>query len=146
VLSESASRAHHGAPPDGDHRPAVGRLGEQLAAAHLARLGFAVLARNVRTAAGEIDLIAFDGDTLAFIEVKTRSSRSRSGADAPGDETPLAGLRRAQRARLRRAALAWLSERHDERPRARLLRFDAVGVLVDGRGRLLRLDHLEGAW
>ena len=47
-----------------DPRRARGRLGEDLAAAHLQRLGFRVLARNARTRYGEIDLIAFDGHTL----------------------------------------------------------------------------------
>ena len=57
-----------------DPRRALGRLGERLAAAHLQRLGFAILARNVRTRHGEIDLIAFDGEALVFVEVKTRRS------------------------------------------------------------------------
>jgi hypothetical protein len=51
----------------GDPRRALGSLGEQLAEAHLGRLGFSVLERNVRTRHGEIDLIAFDGSTLVFI-------------------------------------------------------------------------------
>ena len=58
-------------PPRVDRRHALGRHGEQLAEAHLARLGFSTLARNVRSRAGEIDLIAFDGETLVFAEVKT---------------------------------------------------------------------------
>lgn len=53
------------APPK-DPRHALGRLGEQLAATHLERLGFAILARNARTRYGEIDVIAFDGQTLVF--------------------------------------------------------------------------------
>jgi hypothetical protein len=42
-------------------------------------------------------------------------------------------------------AARWLVERR-ERPRAQELRFDVVGVTLDGRGRLVRLDHLEGAF
>ena len=45
----------------------MGRLGEELAAAHLSRLGFSELERNARTRHGEIDLIAFDGRTLVFV-------------------------------------------------------------------------------
>ena len=48
--------------------------------------------------------------------------------------------------RLRRLAVAWLSEQRDDRPTAREIRFDAIGVTVDARDRLLRLDHLEAAW
>jgi putative endonuclease len=133
--------------PDGRGR--LGRLGEELAAAHLERLGFAVLARNVRTRHGEIDLIAFDGSTLVFAEVKTRRSlRRREALDAHHD--PLASLRPRQLLRLRRLALAWLSSERSGigsgRPTAETIRFDALGVLVDERDRLLRLDHLEGAW
>ncbi len=62
----------------------LGRLGEELAAAHLRRLGFATLARNVRTRHGEIDLIVFDGRTLAFVEVKTRLARSVGQPLGPG--------------------------------------------------------------
>ena len=123
---------------------AVGALGEELAAAHMRRLGFAVIARNVRTPRGEIDLIA----------VRPANARVRRGQDPPcagrasaGAATgePLVWLRASQRARIRRSASAWLAEAAS-RPRARVLRFDAIGVLVDRRGRLLRLDHLEGAW
>jgi putative endonuclease len=129
-----------------DGRRSLGLLGEELAAAHLERLGFTVLARNVRTRHGEIDLIAFDGRTLVFAEVKTRRS---CGARTPPE--PLTGLGPRQRVRLRRLAVAWLScERRDGerriRPAARTIRFDAVGVVTDAGGRLVRLDHLEGAW
>jgi putative endonuclease len=119
--------------------PLIGRCGERLAAAHLERLGLRVIARNVRVGAGEIDLIAFDGRTLVFAEVKT--ARARRGA--PG--VPLERLGVAQRMRLRRAAVRWLAE-SPARPAARAIRFDAIGVLIDGRGRLVGLEHLEGAW
>jgi putative endonuclease len=133
-----------GRPVDG--RRALGALGEELAAAHFRRLGFSVLARNVRTRRGEIDLIAFDGATLVFAEVKTRRARRPRDRPIPPEEEPLSTLRRAQRARLRGLALAWLSEQARVRPSARTIRFDAVGVIVDRRERLVRLDHLEAAW
>jgi putative endonuclease len=123
----------------------VGRLGEDLAAAHMTRLGFSTLARNVRTRSGEIDLIVFDGRTLVFAEVKTRCVRDGERGIRP-DQEPLPWLRPRQRARVRRLAVAWLSDASHERPTARTVRFDAVGVIIDGRGRLLRLDHVEGAW
>jgi putative endonuclease len=126
-----------------DQRRALGRLGEELAAAHLQRLGFAMLRRNVRTRHGEIDLIAFDGRTLAFVEVKTRRLSARG---LRPDQEPLAWLRPRQRARLRRLAVAWLARERHIRPSAHTIRFDAVGVIVDCNNRLLRLDHLEGAW
>jgi putative endonuclease len=58
----------------------------------------------------------------------------------------VSGLGPRQRSRLRAAAVAWLCDRGRPHPRAALIRFDAVGVTVDGSGRLLRLEHLEAAW
>jgi putative endonuclease len=129
----------------GDPRRALGRRGEQLAAQHLQRLGFAPLACNQRTRYGEIDLIAFDGRTLVFAEVKTRRANVGPRGSRQGQQ-PLAGLRPRQRARLRRLATAWLADAEQARPTARTIRFDAIGVTLDSRCRLLRLDHLEGAW
>ena len=99
----------------------------------------------MRTRYGEIDLIAFDGRTLVFVEVKTRRVNAGAITGRP-DQQPLAWLRRRQRARLRRLATAWLSSEERVRPTARMIRFDAVGVTVDTKGRLLRIDHIEGAW
>jgi putative endonuclease len=132
-------------PAHRDHRRRLGRLGEDRAIAHFQRLGFRLLARNVRTREGEIDLIAFDGQTLVFAEVKTRRvSEPHPGYGAGQD--PLAGLRARQRKRLRGLAAAWLREQPAARPRASTIRFDAIGVLIDARGGLRRLEHLEGAW
>jgi len=124
----------------------LGRLGEELAAAHLERLGFALLDRNARTRHGEIDLIAFDGRTIIFVEVKTRRVLGSPRRHTGPEEHPLAGLRHRQRARLRRLATAWLCDESHTRPTAHTIRFDAVGVLVDRTGALVRLDHVEGAW
>jgi putative endonuclease len=130
---------------DADPRHVLGRLGEELAQAHFQRLGFTVLGRNERTRFGEIDLIVFDGSTIVFVEVKTSRAR-RHRPNGHSSETPLARLGEQQRARLRRLASAWLSDQSRTRPTARTLRFDAVGVLVDGVGKLVALDHIENAF
>jgi putative endonuclease len=144
VTSGSSSKPSSSGTPREDPRRALGRLGEQLAGAHLERLGFVVIERNARTRHGEIDLIAFDGHSLVFAEVKSRRSRRRWQL-AP-EEQPLAWLRRSQRARLRRLAAAWLHQESRRRPTAHAIRFDAIGVIVDEADRLLCLDHIEGAW
>lgn len=131
------------APHDG--RRALGRAGEDLAVVHFRRLGFVVVARNVRTRHGEIDLIVFDGQALVFVEVKTRRASNRRRGLCPEDQ-PLAWLKFSQRTRLKRLACAWLYENTQARPKAQMIRFDAVGVILDGSDRLLRLDHIEGAW
>jgi putative endonuclease len=145
VRSEGTPLPLHRRPSEADGRRALGRLGEEIAAAHLRGLGFTVLERNVRTGAGEIDLIAFDGLTLVFAEVKTRCIRAGQQL-IRADQEPLCGLGGRQRARLRRLAAAWLRENKQSRPSARDIRFDAVGVILDGSGVLRRLDHVEGAW
>ena len=55
-----------------DTRRTTGVKGEEEAARFLTRSGYAILDRNVRTRAGEIDLVAKEGKTLVFVEVKTR--------------------------------------------------------------------------
>jgi len=128
-----------------DPRRALGRRGEELAAAHLKRLGFIPLGHNERTRYGEIDLIAFDGRTLVFVEVKTRRMDARQGPPRP-DQQPLIWLSPRQRIRLRSLAIAWLTDEKHIRPIAHTIRFDAIGVTIDSQNRLLRLDHIEGAW
>jgi putative endonuclease len=120
-----------------DPRHHLGRLGEQLALDHLERLGYALVARNHRTRFGELDLVVSDDRALVFVEVKTRR------ASRPG--RPWENLHDAKRAQVRRMAAAFLAEVRD-RPRAAELRFDAVGVTLDPQGRMVALEHLEGAF
>lgn len=105
-----------------DRRPHIGRLGEDLAAGYVQRLGWHVLDRNWRTRAGELDIIADAGDTLVVVEVKTRATRSF------GD--PVAAVTPAKLARMRRLAGDWLSgqDRH-----WREIRFDVISVELDQR-------------
>jgi putative endonuclease len=122
----------------GDLRPQLGRLGEQLAAEHLIRRGFQIVERNYRTRWGELDIVAYDGSTLAFCEVKTRR------LSAPG-RSPLESVHALKRSKVRKMAARWLIERTD-RPYADNVRFDAIGVTLDISGRLVSLEHLEGAF
>lgn len=128
--------------PSSDPRRGVGRRGEDIALAHLEALGYEALARNHRTRQGEIDLIVFGQRVLVFVEVKTRVLRRRPGP-GPSPDSPLEGIRSRQRLRLRRLVAAWLSEQQ-ARPSAREIRVDAIGIVLDGDGRLIRLDHVEG--
>ena len=79
-----------------------------------------------------------DGSTLVFVEVKTRRATG-SG------RSPWEALHERKRTQVRRMAAAYLADVQD-RPRAVELRFDAVGVVIDAHGRLVRLDHLEAAF
>jgi putative endonuclease len=121
-----------------DSRAQLGRLGEQLAADHLIRRGFEIVERNYRNRWGELDIVAFDGSTLAFCEVKTRR------VIAP-DRRPLESVHTLKRSKVRKMAGRWLIER-TQRPYAENIRFDAIGVTFDSAGRLVSLEHLEGAF
>jgi putative endonuclease len=102
-----------------------GRAGEDAAAALLEAAGYRIVARNVRLPGGEIDIIARDGDTVVFVEVKARASRSFGSA--------LAAVDARKRATLRRIAGDWLQI---AAPRARA-RFDVV-TFYRGRPTLHR--------
>ena len=121
-----------------DLRQHLGRIGEDLALAHLERLGYALVARNHRTRYGELDLVVFDGTTLVFVEVKTRRASARR-------TRPMGGADERKRRQVRRMAAAFLLE-VTRPPALPDLRFDAIGIVIDAHGKLVRLDHLEAAF
>ncbi len=121
-----------------DARHHLGQLGERVAAEHLERRGFRIIERNYRTRWGELDIVAYDGSTLAFCEVKTRRMSA-------GEGNPLDAVGTLKRSRVRKMAGRWLIERSD-RPYAQSLRFDAIGVTFDRSGQLAGIEHLEGAF
>ena len=89
--------------------------------------GWQIVERNARTRFGELDIVALDGRTLVFVEVKA----GRAGS-AFGPERPVLGVDRRKQLRVRRLATAWMSERRDA-PRYAEIRFDAIGVTFDRR-------------
>lgn len=97
-----------------DPRRAFGQRGEDAAAEYLRRRGFEILARNVRTPLGEIDLVALDDEVVVFVEVKAR--RGAGGLEA-------VDLRKQRK--LSRLAMAFLSRAGWSSRRAR---FDVVAV------------------
>jgi putative endonuclease len=101
-----------------------GKLGEDLAHRLLQRHGYTVVARNYRPPAGggEIDLIGWDGNRLAFVEVKTRANLDFGPPDAAVDEEKRTFLRRAARDYARRAGVSW-----------ELVRFDQVNIVLEPR-------------
>ena len=110
----------------------VGRYGETVAATYLTEAGWEVLDRNWRGSAGEVDIVALDGDDLVVVEVKTRTG--------DGFGHPAEAVTPVKLARLRRLAGQWLAA-HDLHPRG--VRVDVVAVLAR-RGGALRVEHLRG--
>lgn len=109
-----------------------GRAAEDAALHTLQAAGLRLVARNVRSRGGEIDLIMRDGETLVFVEVRSRRSRSHGGA--------LASIDARKQQRMVHAARSWLARnpRDNDRP----MRFDVLAYEGDEDARWLR-DVLE---
>jgi putative endonuclease len=121
-------------------RQRIGRAAEDLVAARLARSGWEIVERNARTRFGELDIVARDGRTLVFVEVKAGRAGSSSGP-----ERPVLGVNRRKQQRIRRLATAWMGERRDA-PYYGEIRFDAVGVTFDSAGRAVDVEHIRAAF
>ena len=106
---------------------ASGRRGEDLAHRFLRRQGFTIVARNYRLAAGdaEADLIAWDGDRLVFVEVKSRESGDYGPPERAIGEAKRAHLVRVAREYTRKTLIPW------ER-----VRFDVVTVVFTRPARI----------
>jgi putative endonuclease len=111
-----------------------GELGERAAKKFLRRKGLKFLAANFRSERGEIDLIFRDGDCLAFVEVKTRSSEEWT--------RPAAAVNAERRRRLSRAALDYL--RLLKNPAVKI-RFDIMEVLL-AEGKVREVRHLPNSF
>jgi len=98
-------------------RQRLGILGEELAVEELARRGYAIVARRYRTACGEIDIVAEDGETLVFVEVKARASAEFG--------TAAEAVTRWKQRRLVRMAREYLTR---VRVNDRACRFDVVAI------------------
>ena len=125
-----------------DSSARLGRIGEQIAARHLARLGMTILDRNWRChdgdLRGELDIVARSGSAVVFCEVKTRRSQTPAG--------PLEAVTPAKVRQLRRLAGAWLAA-HPPPPapiRPATVRIDAIAVSWPAAGGRPIVTHVQG--
>lgn len=117
----------------------LGRRAEQLVARELERAGWRIVGRNVRLPSGELDIVALEGRTLVFVEVKA----GRAGA-ALGPEMPAHAVGYRKQRKLRRLAREWIAERRG--PSGVLgYRFDVVGVRFGPDG-FTNVDHIRQAF
>lgn len=110
----------------------LGALGEQAATDYLIKNGYVILSRNWRGKRVELDIVALDGSTLVFCEVKTRRSNARG--------LPAESVTPAKFENIRSAALMWIGA---HKPHSSGLRFDVVSVMWTN-GHVASLSHLKG--
>jgi putative endonuclease len=120
--------------PEGrDAKRGTARRGEALAALFLRLKGYRIEARNWRCPLGELDIVAWDRETLVFVEVKARTGTT---AGVPEDAVDT-----RKQARIVRLAQAFLAGRRGEMPPCR---FDVIAV--EGRRPIPRVRHLRAAF
>jgi putative endonuclease len=112
----------------------LGRAAESEAERYLRHKGYRILSRNLRSSAGELDLVAQDGEVLVFVEVKARRSEAFGGARYAVDAQ--------KQARLIRLAARYLAVRRLQDP---VCRFDVV-LCSGGIDKPSALEHIEGAF
>jgi putative endonuclease len=112
----------------------LGRHGERIAAVYLADAGLRLIDRNWRCRDGELDIVAREGDSLVFCEVKTRRG--------VGFGHPVEAVTPVKQRRMRTLAQRWLAAHEEHAPE---LRFDVVGVLVRP-DRPALVTHLRAAF
>jgi putative endonuclease len=128
-------------------RISLGRAAEEVAATRLVHGGFSIVARNERVRyaelgiAGEIDLIALDGSTLVFVEVKA----GRTAATRAGPERPVLAVGPRKQVRLRRLARAWLAS-NEVRIAFSAIRFDVIGIVMDESRHVHDYEHIRDAF
>jgi putative endonuclease len=115
-------------------RRELGALGETIAAGRLQRAGLRVVERNARVGRGEIDIVARDGDTFVFVEVRTRMSEAFGAAEE--------SITRRKQAAMAQAAAEYLVQRKLEWAD---WRFDLVAITLTPDRRLVRYNHIAGA-
>lgn len=113
----------------------LGTRGERVAERYLAGLGYRILRRQHRNHGGELDLIAVDGDTVVFVEVKTRSGITHG--------QPIDAVNQGKQRRLTRAALVYLKR---EGWLNRRCRFDVVAVVWREPQSAPQITHYRNAF
>jgi len=116
-------------------RKNLGRKGERAAVQFLKKQGYRILHRNWKSPLGEIDIIAKDGKTLCFVEVKTRSDESYGGA--------VEAVRPAKQAQIVRAALGFLMQHQVP---VQDCRFDVVAIQFDPKGKDADCELIQDAF
>lgn len=119
---------------DGFHNKTLGEKGENIAVTFLEAQRFVILERNFRCKAGEVDIVARDGSTLVFVEVKTRRSYAYG--------VPQLAVTPFKQRQICKASLTWLAKnkRYDNNAR-----FDVVAITLTN-DVTPRIEHIKNAF
>ncbi len=120
-------------------RQRLGAAAEQIAARRLASAGWEIVARNVRTRYGELDIVALDSGVLVFVEVKAGTVGT-----ARGPERPAFAVGPRKQRQVRRLAAAYLAE-HPPLPSFDRIRFDVIGISF-AAGQIADYEHIRAAF
>ena len=112
----------------------LGTRGEEIAVAYLKGKKFTIVERNFRCKAGEVDIVARDGRTFVFVEVKTRSTLSFG--------PPQASVTTFKQRQISKAALTWLAKNRLHEAAAR---FDVIAILLRDH-EVPQIDHIRNAF
>ncbi len=117
-----------------DPRRRVGQEGEATAEQYLRRKGYRIVARNLRSSVGELDVVAEDGRVLVFVEVKARRTDAFGGA--------IHAVHQRKQAKLIQLAAQYLARHHIK---DRLCRFDVV-LLRSAGAAAPQIEHIQNAF
>jgi putative endonuclease len=112
----------------------LGERGEEIAAAYLKGRKFTIVERNFRCKAGEVDIIAREGNTLVFVEVKTRRTLSFG--------PPQLAITPFKQRQISKAALTWLAKKKLFDTSAR---FDVIAIILPDH-EVPIIDHIRNAF
>jgi putative endonuclease len=115
-------------------RLSLGQTGEGAAVRYLKKKGYKIVGRRFRLLRGEIDILAYDGATLVFAEVKTRTSQAFG--------CPEESVTPAKQAQIRKIAQGYLAKHRLENAPCR---FDVLSVMI-GNDRQVMIRHFENAF
>lgn len=118
----------------GDRNSGLGIQGEELAASYLEQAGLKIVARNYRCRGGEVDIIARDGKTLVFVEVKSRRNLAYG--------VPQLAVTPFKQRQISKAALTWLAKNRQQDVPAR---FDVIAILLTSNCSH-RIEHIRNAF
>lgn len=118
----------------GKKKKTTGTVGEDIAVKFLIRKGYHILERNWRIKGGEIDIVADDGGTIVFVEVKSRTSTEYGR----GEEA----ITPHKKEKIISAAKACLRHKGQDRP----CRFDVIAILFEKNGKVKEINHIENAF